>query len=309
MFSLKTESLVKGHTGAKVRPRKRRRWGDILAPYLFILPFILAFLFFFVGPATYALVVSFFKYKGYGSATFVGLKNYQNMLSYGVFRTELRNVFFYWIAHAVPMMLIAFLLAVLVYSKVIVHKRLFKPIIYMPQIVSTVAAALLFQNFFGTKYGILNSLLGVEIPWLTNMTLARWAVVVVLVWRGAGYWFVVFLAGLTNISDEVMEAAIVDGANAWQRLVRITVPLMRNSFLFAFVVDGIVTLRLFTEPNVLGGKPGTLAAVGMAPVLNLLVESIRSARFGQAAAVGWLLFIVIAIVSFVQFRLLRGKEG
>jgi ABC-type sugar transport system permease subunit len=309
MLSSKTESLTQRETGTKPVRRKRRRWSDILAPYLFILPFILAFLFFFLGPAIYALVVSFFKYKGYGSATFVGLRNYQNMLNYGVFRTELKNVFFYWIAHALPMMIISFLLAVLVYSKLIVHKRIFKPIIYMPQIVSTVAAALLFQNFFGTKYGILNSLLGVEIPWLTDMTLARWAVVVVLIWRGTGYWFVVFLAGLTNISEEVMEAAIVDGTNAWQRLVRITVPLMRNSLLFAFVVDGIVTLRIFTEPNVLGGKPGTLAAVGMAPVLNLLVESIRSARFGQAAAVGWLLFIGIAIVSFIQFRLLRGEEG
>jgi ABC-type sugar transport system permease subunit len=206
------------------------------------------------------------------------------------------------------MMVLAFLLAILVNSKLVIHKRVFKPIIYVPQVVAGVASALLFQNFFGTKYGILNTLLGVEIPWLTDMTLARWAVVVLLVWRGTGYWFVIYLAGLTTISEEVLEAAIVDGANPWQRLVRVTIPLMRNSFIYAFVVDAIVTLRLFAEPNVLAGKPGTLAAVGMAPVVNLIVEGVRSARFGQAAAVGWLLFIVTAIVSWIQFRLLQGER-
>jgi ABC-type sugar transport system permease subunit len=262
----------------------------------------------FLGPALYALVLSFFRYKGYGSVRWMGLGNYRNMLRYSVFWIEMRNVLFYWVAHSVPMMVLAFLLAILVNSKLVLHKRLFKPIIYVPHVVAGVASALLFQNFFGTKYGILNTLLGVEIPWLTDMTLARWAVVVLLVWRGTGYWFVIYLAGLTTISEEVLEAAIVDGANPWQRLVRVTIPLMRNSFIYAFVVDAIVTLRLFAEPNVLAGKPGTLAAVGMAPVVNLIVEGVRSARFGQAAAVGWLLFIVTAIVSWIQFRLLQGER-
>lgn len=269
---------------------------------------MISFLLFFLGPALYALVVSFGRYKGYGPFKWIGFKNYVNMLQYDVFWIEIRNIFFYWIAHAIPMMIIAFLLAVLMNSKLVTHKRFFKPTIFMPQVVAAVAAALLFRNFFGTKYGILNTMLGVEIPWLTEMPLARWAVVILLVWRGAGYWFVIFLAGLTTINPEVQEAAIVDGASSWQRLIRVTIPLMRNTFLFAFVVDAIVTLRLFAEPNVLGGQPGTLAPVGMAPVLNLLVEGIRSARFGQAAAVGWLLFIIIAVVSFIQFRILRVDE-
>jgi len=292
----------------RARRARSRRWGDAVAPYLFIAPFILAFILFFLGPALYALVVSFFRYKGYGKTTWVGIGNYRNMLKYKTFWTELRNVGFYWIAHAVPMMPASFLLAVLINSKIVLHKHIFKPIIYMPQVVAAVASALLFQNFFGTKYGILNMLLGVEIPWLTDPHLARWAVVVLLIWRGTGYWFVIYLAGLTSINEEVMEAAIVDGANAWQRLVRITIPLMRDSFLFAFVVDAIVSLRLFAEPNVLAGKPGTLASVWMAPVVNLLVEGVRSARFGQAAAVGWLLFIVIAVISWIQFRLLQRQE-
>jgi ABC-type sugar transport system permease subunit len=287
---------------------RNRRWVDRLAPYLFIAPFMLAFVLIFLGPALYSLVLSFARYRGYGEPNWIGLTNYRNMLQYAVFWTTLRNVFFYWIAHSLPMMPFAFLLAVLINSKVVVHKHLFKPIIYMPQVVAGVASALLFQNFFGTKYGILNTLLGVEIPWLTDPVLARWAVVFLLVWRGTGYWFVVFMAGLTSISEEVMEASIVDGANAWQRMIHVTVPLMRNSFLFAFVVDAIVTLRLFAEPNVLAGKPGTLASTWMAPVVNLIVEGVRAAQFGQAAAVGWLLFIVTALISWFQFRIFRERD-
>jgi len=301
-------SPVRAAGGSAAVARKRWRLANALVPYLFIAPFIISFILLFLGPALYALVLSFFKYKGYGGATWMGLTNYWNMLNYKVFWREMKNVLFYWFAHTIPMMTLAFLLAVLVNSKLVIQKRLFKPIIYMPQVVAGVAAAMLFRNFFGTKYGILNTLLGLEIPWLTDMKLARWAVVSLLVWRSTGYWFVIYLAGLTTISEEVLEAAIVDGANAWQRIIRVTIPLMRNSFVYAFVVDAIVTLRLFAEPNVLGGKPGTLAAVGMAPVLNLLVENVRSARFGQAAAVGWLLFIVIATVSWVQFRILQGRE-
>jgi ABC-type sugar transport system permease subunit len=179
----------------------------------------------------------------------------------------------------------------------------------MPQIIATVAATLVFQNFFGTQYGILNRILGVEIPWLTDMDIARWVIVALLIWRGLGYWFVIFLAGLTSINPEVMEAATMDGVTAWQRLIYITIPLMRNSFLFAFVVDAIVTMRLFAEPNVLVGKAGALASVEVAPVLNLVIENIRSARFGLAAATGWVLFLVIIIISWIQFRMFqRGEE-
>ena len=254
-----------------------------MVPYLFISPFLLFFVVLFLGPSFYSLYLSFFRYAGYGESTWVGLQNYVAILKYPVFWTEIKNILFYWIAHAIPMMALAFGLAVLVNSKLVRYKNFFKPLIFIPQIIATVVAALFFQNFFGTQYGILNRILGVEIPWLSDMTLARWVVVLLLIWRGLGYWFVIFLAGLTSINPEVMEAGTVDGARTWQRLIYLTIPLMRNSFLFAFVVDGIVTLRLFAEPNVLAGKAGALASVEMAPVLNLVIENIRSARFGMAS--------------------------
>jgi ABC-type sugar transport system permease subunit len=291
------------------RRRRRRHWGDTLAPYLFILPFIVAFVVLFLGPALYSLGLSFYRYKGYGAAHFLGWSNYLATLRFHAFWSALGNTIFYWVAHVVPMMVIAFLLAIFVRTKFVPFKSVIKPILFVPNIVAIVAASLVFQNLFGTEYGVINWLIGMKIPWLQDYGLARWVVVVVLVWRNVGFWFVVFLAGLTSISPEIEDAARVDGATTWQRLRFITIPLMRNIFLFAFVIDAINSFQLFTEPNVLMGRAGELANEQVAPLLNLLVLNLRSGNFGQASAVSWILFVLIAIASFVQFRLFKSGEG
>ena len=290
---------------AGVGRRRTIRWGDVLAPYLFIAPFVLSFLALFVGPALYSLVLSFYRYKGYGAATFLGLDNYRTILGYHVFWTTLENTIFYWLAHVVPLMVVAFLLALLVRSKLVKRKSVYKPIIFLPNVMVTVGAALIFQSLFGTRYGVINNLLGTEIRWLDDPTLRKWVVVFLLVWQGVGWWFVVYLAGLTGINPEIEETALVDGASAWQRLYSVTLPLMRSTFLFAFVIDAINSFRLFTQPNVLVAQGGSMAPNDMAPVLNLLLRNLQSAQFGQAAAVGWIVFVLVAAVTVVQFRLFR----
>ena len=205
-------------------------------------------------------------------------------------------------------MAIAFGLAVLVRSRLVAFKRVFKPVLFLPNIVAAVAASLVFQSLFGTQYGVINSLLGLQIPWLQDPTLAKIAIVVLIVWRNVGFWFVVFLAGLTSINPELEDAARIDGTTAWQRLRFVTLPPMRPIFLFAFVIDAIGSFQLFTEPNVLMARGGTLAPPDTAPMLNLLVINLRSGNFGQAAAVSWLLCIIIAMASIIQFRLFREQR-
>jgi ABC-type sugar transport system permease subunit len=291
----------------------RRAYGPSAASawigaYLFVAPFLLFFGAFFLGPALYSLFLSFTRYRGFGTPRLVGFDNYTVALNYEAFWLMLRNSVFYWVAHSAPMMVIAFLLAVLVHSKLARWLKLFKAIIFLPQMLATVAAALLFQNFFGTRYGVLNSLLGMEVPWLTDPNLAPWTVVIVLIWRDTGYWFVILLAGLTTIDPEIDDAARIDGASEMQRLIQVTLPLMRPTLIFAVLVDAVVTLRLFAEPNVIAGRPGALAPDAVAPVLNLIVQNIRGGQFGLAAAIGWLLFTVIAAVSFVIFRVMRHRN-
>ncbi len=303
-----TETVAETPIAASTAVRRHRiRWGDALAPYLFISPFVLSFLILFVGPAAYAFILSFFRYKGYGSMTYVGLGNYKSILTYHVFWTELANTILYWLAHVFVMMICAFLLAVLVRSTLVSRKGLYKPLIFTPNILATVATALVFQSMFGTQYGVINGIFGTHIPWLQDYGIAKWVVVFMLIWHGIGWWFVIFLAGLTTINPEVEEAAVVDGASGWQRLRHVTIPLVRNVFIFAFVIDAIGSFRLFNEPNVLVARSGTLANPDMAPLLNLLMDNLRSALFGQAAAVGWILFLLVVIVSYVQFRLLRSS--
>jgi ABC-type sugar transport system permease subunit len=188
-------------------------------------------------------------------------------------------------------------------SKYIELKKFFKPMIYLPQLVTSVASALIFSSFFGLEYGVLNKLLGMKIPWLIDVNYARWAVVILLVWHGVGYWFIVYLAGLTSINPEIIEASIVDGANPWQRLLTIITPLMKNTLIFAFVVDAIGSLRIFTEPNVLMAQRGGMAPYEIAPVVNVMFSSLGAGRFGQAAAVGWLMFLITMVASWAQFKL------
>lgn len=310
-LSMQSQEAAPAPTTVRVPKIRNARVIDTLAPYLFIAPFIISFVVLFLGPALYSLILSFFRYKGYGTATFIGLANYQATLDYHVFWTMLGNTVFYWLSHVIPLMALAFFLAVLVRSKLVIGKSFFKPIIFLPNIVAVVAISLIFQNFFGTQYGVINKLLGTQIPWLQDNTLAKVVIVVLLVWRNVGFWFVVFLAGLTSINPEVEEASRVDGATTWQQLIHITIPLMRNIFLFAIVIDAIGSFQLFTEPNVLLARGGSLAPVDTAPLLNLLVVNLRSGNFGQAAAVGWILFVLIGIASFLQFRLFseRPQKG
>ena len=289
--------------------RRRRRWGDLLAPYIFASPFIISFLVLFLGPAIYSLVLSFYRYRGYGQARFVGFDNYEAVLNYHVFWTMLNNTIVYWLAHVFPLMIFAFLLAVLVRSKLIKGKRFFKPLIFMPNIVAVVAAALVFQSLFGTTYGVINNLFGLDVPWLQQAGTTRIIVVIMMIWRGLGWWFVIFLAGLTSINPEVEEAATVDGASPVQTLLFVTIPLMRKVFLFAFVIDAINSFRLFAEPNVLVARGGELAPNDVAPVLNLLLLNLQNGRFGMSAASGWIIFLLIATVSFLQFFVFRDRNN
>lgn len=279
-----------------------------MLPYLYILPFLAAFLLFFAIPAIYSLILSFYQFKGYGEMKFVGFGNYQSLLSYGAFWKSVRNTFFYFIAHIIPVMLGAFLIAVALRSKAMGGlQRIFKPIIFLPQVVPVMATALVFRIMFSTRSGIINQMLGVSVAWLDDRQLMRWIVVLLVVWRSLGWFMVIFLSGLTTISDDLYEAAALDGASAFQRLTRITVPLMKPFFLFAFIMDAISSFKIYTEPNLLISAEAK-APVDVAPMMNMITNNLRGGNFGMASAAGWLLFIVILAVSAFEFVLMKNKE-
>jgi ABC-type sugar transport system permease subunit len=280
-----------------------------VVPYIFILPFILSFLAFFLFPAIYSFVLSFFQYKGYGTATFIGVDNYVRLLTYRTFWQYLANTVFYFLAHFVPVMALAFVFALAVRSDLIRrYQQFYKPIIFLPQMTASVAAALIFRIVFGGSAGVINQVLGTQVPFLTDLDLIKWPVVALVIWRATGWYFVIYLAGLTTIDDDLIAAAKIDGTTAVQRVVHVVLPIMKPIFMFAFVMDAISSLKIYNEPNLIMNNIGNTPTQA-APYMNTVVDNLQAGYFGAASAAGWLLFVVILVVTMLQFSLFgRGDD-
>ncbi len=286
----------------------RSRRHEKMVPYLFIAPFLISFALFFVFPAGYSLVLSFFKYRGYGKATFVGLNNYSSLLHYSAFWKAIGNTLFYFLVHLLPVMGFAFLFAVLLQSDRIGRIRsVFKPVLFLPQVVPVMASVLTFRVIFSTYTGAINQLFHLNISWLDDPDIMRWTVVVYSVWRSTGWFMIIYLAGLTTINPSLYEAAILDGATSIQRIVYITIPMLRSIFLFAFIMDAISSFKVYTEVNVLLAGVGN-APTHAAPIMNLVTTNMKNGNFGMSSAAGWFLFLMILVISLVELALMREKE-
>lgn len=290
----------------------RKRWSkrlDALVPYVYISPFLLSFLVFFAFPSLYSFILSFYSYKGYGNASFVGLTNYISLLQYPNFWQSVYNTFFYFIVHTPPVMVLAFLMAFAIQSKAVptAFKKWYKPLIFLPQIMATVAASLVFRVIFSTRTGVINRVFGTEIPFLEDPVLMKWTVIVLITWAATGWYMVVFLAGLTTINDEINEAATIDGASTWQRIFKITLPLMKPIFLFAFLINSVGSMKIYTQPLLLLSNNNN-PPVDAIPILKVLTDQLQAGNFGRASAVGWVLFAITAIVSFITVRAFGGRE-
>lgn len=290
------------------RETARSKRHEKIVPYLFIAPFLISFAVFFVFPAGYSLVLSFFKYKGYGKATFVGLNNYHSLLHYSAFWKAIGNTLFYFLVHLLPVMGFAFLFAVLLQSERIGKIRnVFKPILFLPQVVPVMASVLTFRVIFSTYTGAINQVFGLTVSWLDDPNIMRWTVVAYSVWRSTGWFMIIYLAGLTTINPSLYEAAILDGATSAQRIFYITIPMMRSIFLFAFIMDAISSFKVYTEVNVLLAGVGN-APTHAAPIMNLVTTNMKNGNFGMSSAAGWLLFLMILVISLVELLLMREKE-
>ena len=291
-------------SSAKTKQKKKKASK---APYVFLLPFIVVYLATFLFPALYSLVLSFYKYKGYGTAKFVGFNNYKSLLNYSTMWKCLGNTLFYFIMSYIPTMLISFCLAVLVRSKTLKRfQRFYKPIIFMPQICAVVAASLIFQIIFGGDVGVINQLLGTKIPFLTDLKYMKWPVVALITWRGIGWYFIIFLAGLTTISEDVEGTARVDGATPFQKMIHVILPLMRPTFMLTSITYAIGSLKLYTEPNVLLSR--TEAPLQVAPYINIVTTNVNGGNFGMASAAGWLLVILIIACTLLQLKFFGGED-
>lgn len=296
--------MTTGQRAEKTPLKRKTKW----APYLFIAPFLLSYFVFFIVPSLYSLCLSFFKYRGYGNAQFVGFSNYKAIFQYSYFYSTLKNVLFYYLVHTLPMLALSFLLAYLLHGRYARARRLFKALIFLPQVMAIVCASLIFRVIFATHSGVINTLFGTQIAFLeqSHPILMKLSVVVLIMWRGVGWYMVIFLSALTGLDSGVLESAVIDGAGPLQKLRYVVLPLMRPTLLLALVFETIGSLKLSVEPNMLlsgwvnAPEPG-------APIINIVLNNMRGGSFGMASAAGWILTIIILAVTMVQMRM-SGKE-
>ncbi|MDO4867478.1 MAG: sugar ABC transporter permease [Clostridia bacterium] len=287
-------------TGAVNRPRRQ------IAPYLFILPFLISFLAFFLMPVIYSIVISLMKYKGYGTMKYVGVDNYRRLLTYGAMWNSLLNTLEYFVLGMIPVMIFAFLLAVVVRSNAMARwQRVYKPLIFLPQVCAVVASALVFKVIFGTNVGAINQVLGTSINFLGDSKLMKLPVICMLIWRNTGWYFIIFLSGLTTISDDLIEAAKIDGASSAQTMFYVTIPVMKPIFMLTFITYAIGAFKLYTEPNLILAKEE--APLAVAPFVNMITTNINSGALGMACAAGWILVVIIMLLTLAQMRMF--KEG
>jgi multiple sugar transport system permease protein/alpha-1,4-digalacturonate transport system permease protein len=285
--------------------RRRPAWRGILIGWSFILPNFIGFALFTLVPMTAAFVLAFMKWDAYGSPKWTGLKNFRRLVDDENFHVALRNTLFYAGGH-IPLTLIASLALAMVLNRRIRGVQFFRTAAFFPYITSLVAVAVVWNMLFNPTVGPINHFLewiGISDPprWVASTGWAMPAVIVTSVWRDMGYYMVLFLAGLQTIPKEYYEAARVDGANAWHRFWSVTLPCLRPTTFFVLVMLTIQSFKVLDLIMVMtDGGPGRSTLVLAQLVYR---EGIKEGRFGYSSAIALVLFVIVLLVTVVQFRI------
>ncbi|KQR17097.1 carbohydrate ABC transporter permease [Cellulomonas sp. Leaf334] len=289
--------------GSGTTGRQSRR--NTLIGISFILPNFLGFALLTLVPVVAAFGLAFMEWDSYNPAEFVGLDNFQKMFGNDTFWIALRNTLYYGIGH-VPLTLLCSLGLALVLNRKLRGVRFFRTAAFFPYVTSLVAVAVVWNMLFNPTMGPVNQLLttlGVANPpgWTSSSDWAMPAVIITSVWRDMGYYMILFLAGLQTIPVEYYEAARVDGANAWQRFWHITLPTLRPTTFLVLILLTVGSFKVFDLIVVMtDGGPGRATLV-----LSQLIyrEGIAQGEFGYASAISLVLFVIVLLVTVLQFRL------
>ncbi|WP_199621025.1 carbohydrate ABC transporter permease [Paenibacillus alkalitolerans] len=270
-------------------------------PYLFLSPAIVLFAIFMVYPIVYSFLLSF--QTGQGSEmTFGGLDNYRRLFGDEIFWTALKNTFVILIIQ-VPVMLSLSVILASFLNSVKRAKGLFRVSFFMPAVTSLVAYSIIFSIMLMSD-GIINQLLmslGLgAAPWLSHPVWAKAALILAMTWRWTGYNMVIYLAAMQNISESLYEAASLDGAGKIRQFFTVTIPQLKPVLLFTAILSTIGTLQLFDEPYTLtkGGPSDATLTIGM----YLYQTGFRYYDFGYASTLAYVIVLLIAILSFIQFK-------
>ena len=284
------------------------------AAWFFVAPALLLIGVFFFVPVAASLLLSVTDFDIYAVAStentrFVGLANYARLLQTPLFWSSLRNTFYFALVGGPLTIAASLATALLLNAKLVRWKTLFRTIYFTPFVTTLVAVAIVWRYLYHTRYGLLNYALGAlgvaPVDWLGDPRWAMPAIILMAVWKNFGYNMLIFIAGLQSIPEELYDAANVDGAGPVRQFFNVTLPMLRPTLLFVSVITMIGYFQLFAEPYVMtqGGPLRSTTSV----VLLMYEEGFRWWRMGYAAAIAFVLFIVILLATLVQFRVQRER--
>ncbi|MCK1998532.1 sugar ABC transporter permease [Psychrobacillus psychrodurans] len=303
--------------------QKRRRKGfssqemkEMLSGYLYISPFFIIFAIIGLYPAIFSLILAFQKWNGMGEMEFVGLSNFQVILSDPLFWKSVYNTIILGLMGTAPQLVIGLILAFLLNLSYLRFKAFFRVTIFMPYITSMVAVALVFSVFFSNnETALVNYIIGLfgfdPVSWKTSEWGAKIAISTMVFWRWLGYNTIIYLAGMQSIPNELYEASRIDGASIFQQLRYITIPLLKPFIILTVFFSTVGAMQLFTEPTVFLGNTAFARDEAMTVVMYLYRDAFRLSSFGtaSAAAIVLLLFIVVASAFNMMLTKRLGKDG
>lgn len=305
-------------TTAAIKTKKRKmsklEKRNTLIAYSFLAPNFLGFIIFTFVPVIFSIALSFMDWNGGAKISFAGWDNFKFIFKDFNFTKSnlgisLRNTVYYTVA-TVPLTIVCSMILALVLNKGVKGAKIFRTVYFFPYVASMVAVCVCW-NFLLMKNGPVNQILrsfgfNMKKSWTSGKELAIWAIIIVSVWRNAGYYMVMYLAGLQGVPTELYEAATVDGANGWQKFWKITLPMLTPTTFFVSIMLVISCFKIYDVVAIMTqGGPGRSTKMLVTYIFELSFggEGIAtSAQYGVASAVSMVLLVIVLMVTFIQFR-------
>jgi len=284
-----------------------------LTPYLFLAPSLLVIITFVVFPIIAVVYYSFTDYNIVNPPVWVGLENYARLFKDEVFWQALTHSFIYLLV--TPTLIILGIVLAIVVNRKLPGINMFRALYYIPVISGSIAVSIAWRLLLDTN-GLLNSLLlsiGVVkegVQWLAEPSLTLGIAMLLTTWMGLGYYMMIFLAGLQNIPEELYDAALIDGCNAFQKHLNVTIPGLRPQITFVAVISSLAAIEVFTEVFILTGGIGGILNSGVTMVFYLWKQAFKLQHYGMASAIAMVLLVITLIFSIFNIRFLeRGTEA
>ena len=285
---------------------------DNLTSYLFVAPYLVFFIIFALVPLVLCIYLSFCQWDGASEIEWIGLQNYKllfgalgtGQIAKEFWKSVLNTLLF--VAVQMPVLMILPLLIALLINRCSGTGKFFMSAFYYPSILSVATVCIIWYYMFDTNAGILNNFFKTNIPWITKQPYAWISIFILSSWWGIGGNMVLYLAGLSNVSKECLEAAALDGAGVWASFIHITLPGLKNTLVYVLTMTTLSCFNVFGHPNILtAGGPDSSTTVAM---MNIYNTAFGGSKFGRACAMSILMALIMVAFTISSYKLQTAKD-